>query len=72
MSKRPAQREAILESGIGAFVFRGSGLPERSFRKIAAFVLDVSDEIIEKASKTTKPFIWGISDHKKFERLDPP
>src|SRR2546425_4831741 len=70
MSKRPAQREAIIESGIGAFVFRGRSLPQRSFRKIAAFVLDVSDDIIERAAGTTRPFIWGISDRKVFERLD--
>jgi len=70
MSKRPAQKEAIIESGIGAFVFRGTSLPQRSFRKIAAFVLDVSDDIIEKAAGTTRPFIWGISDRRVFERLD--
>lgn len=69
MAKRPAQRQAIIDCGIGTFVFRGTSLPQRSFRKIAAFVLDVTDDIMNKATTTTRPFIWGISDRKVFERL---
>jgi predicted nuclease of predicted toxin-antitoxin system len=70
MSRRPAQRQAIVDSGLGVFVFTGRALAQRSFREIAAFVLSVADEIIEKASATTRPFIWGISDRRVFARLD--
>ena len=70
MSKRPAQRQAIIDSGLGVFVFTGSSLAQRSFREIASFVLGVTDTILDKAGATTRPFIWGISDRRVFERLD--
>jgi hypothetical protein len=70
MSKNPHQRAAILEAGIGAFAFIGTATAQKSLRKMAAFVLDVADEMIEKASTTRRPFIWGITDRKKFRRLD--
>lgn len=69
MTRRPGQRRAMEESGIGAFVFTGSSLPQRSFREIAAFVLAVTDAMIGRAKSTTPPFVYGISDRKKFERL---
>ncbi len=70
MSRRPAQRQAILDAGLGVFVFTGRALPQRSFRQIAAFVLSVADDMLERAGFTDRPFIWGISDKRGFERLD--
>ena len=70
MSRRPAQRQAILEAGAGVFVFTGKALPQKPFREIAAFVLSVTDEVLRRAAGTERPFIWGISDKRKFERLD--
>jgi hypothetical protein len=70
MARRPAQRQAILDAGLGVFVFKGSALPQRPFRDIAAFVLTVAAEIIERARSTSRPFIWGISDRRVFERMD--
>lgn len=70
ITRHPAQRRAMIESGIGAFVFTGRSLAQRTFRQIAAFVLSVADEMIEKARATESPFIWGISDRGRFERLD--
>jgi len=72
MSKRPAQRQAILDAGLGVFVFTGSSLAQRSFREIVSFVLSVTDAILAKAQATKRPFIWGISDRRAFDRLDPP
>lgn len=72
MSRRPAQRQAILDAGLGVFAFTGSSLPQRSFREIASFVLGVTDIILKKAQSTKRPFIWGISDRRVFERLDRP
>ena len=57
MSRRPAQRQSILDAGLGVFVFTGRALAQRTFREIAAFVLSVADEIIDKANSTTTPFI---------------
>lgn len=70
MTRNPHQRAAILDAGIGAFAFIGTATAQKSLRKMAAFVLDVTDEMIEKASVTKTPFIWGITDRKKFRRLD--
>ncbi|MEX0690857.1 MAG: hypothetical protein WD934_00845 [Gemmatimonadales bacterium] len=70
MPRRPAQRQAILDAGAGVFVFTGIVLPQKSFREIAAFVLSVTDAILRRAVETERPFIWGISDKRKFERLD--
>ncbi len=70
MTKRPQQRAAMLGAGIGVFVFTGRSLPQRTFREIAATVLAVTDGIVRKASETDRPFIWGISDQRKFDRLD--
>jgi len=70
MSRHPAQRRAILDAGLGVFVFTGRALPQQSFRQIAAFVLSVADEMLERAGFTDRPFIWGISDKRVFERLD--
>lgn len=70
MARRPAQRRAILDAGLGVFVFTGTSLAQRSFREIASFVLGVADAILDKARTTKRPFIWGISDRKVFGRLD--
>ncbi len=72
MSKRPAQRQAIIDASLGVFVFTGSSLAQRSFREIGAFVLTVTDGILERARTTKRPFIWGISDRRVFDRLDRP
>jgi hypothetical protein len=70
MSRRPAQRRAIVDAGLGVFVFTGRALAQRSFREIASFVLSVADEMIARAGSTRRAFIWGISDRRVFERLD--
>ena len=70
MTRNPAKRKALIEGHLGAFVFTGSSLPQRSFSKIAAFVLQVADEIVEHAARMRRPFIIGISDRGKFSRLD--
>lgn len=70
MTRKPQQRAAMQEAGIGVFVFTGRTLAQRSFREIAAAVLAITDEIVARAGSTRRPFVWGISDRKKFERLD--
>ena len=70
ITRNPAKRKALLDGSIGTFVFTGSSLPRRSFYKIVAFVMTVAEEIIEHAARTGRPFIIGISDRAKFDRLD--
>lgn len=70
ITRNPAKRKALLEGGIGTFVFTGSSLARRSFYKIVAFVMEVAEEILLHADRTPRPFIVGISDRGKFNRLD--
>lgn len=70
ITRNPVKRKALLEGGIGTFVFTGSSLAQRSFYKIVAFVMTVAEEILESAARTRRPFIIGISDRAKFSRLD--
>ena len=70
ITRNPAKRQALLEGGIGTFVFTGSSLARRSFYKIVAFVMEVAEEILLHADRTLRPFIIGISDRGKFTRLD--
>lgn len=69
ITRNPAKRRALLDGGIGTFVFTGSSLPRRSFYKITAFVMEIAEEILEHAGRTKRPFIVGISDRKKFTLL---
>jgi hypothetical protein len=46
ITRNPAKRKALLEGGIGTFVFTGSSLARRSFYKIVAFVMEVAEEIL--------------------------
>jgi hypothetical protein len=70
MTRNPAQRQAMLDAGLGVFVFTGSSLGQRPFRAIVSVVLGVTDDILRIAGTTPRPFIWGISDQRKFNRLD--
>src|SRR3989449_7206343 len=71
LTRNPAKRRALMEGGVGTFVFTGSSLARRSFFKIVAFVMDVAEELLEHAERTRRPFILGISDKKKFKVLAP-
>lgn len=70
ITRNPAKRKAVMDGGIGTFVFTGSSLPRRSFYKIVAFVMAIAEEILDHAARTRRPFIIGISDRGKFDRLD--
>jgi hypothetical protein len=70
ITRNPAKRRALMEGGMGTFVFTGSSLPRRSFYKITGFVMEAAEEILEHAARTRRPFIIGISDRRKFTRLD--
>ena len=61
IKKNHAQRASLLGSGIGAFIFVG-----RPQRRIAAQVLDNTDEMIRHAEKARPPFIYEITDKGKF------
>lgn len=67
IKKNRAQRASLLGSGIGAFIFVGRA--QRTQRRIAAQVLDNTDEMIRHAEKTRPPFIYEVTDRGKFNLL---
>lgn len=68
IKKNRAQRASLLGSGIGAFIFF-VGRAQRTQRRIAAQVLDSTDEMIVWAQETAPPFIFEITDRRKFNPL---
>lgn len=62
------QREAMIQAGIGAFIFTGRA--EKSLEEMTIKILEHLDEIESLAGTTSRPFIFGISDRGKMERLD--
>lgn len=67
IKKNHAQRASLVGSGIGAFIFVGPA--QRTQRRIAAQVLDNTDEMIRQAEKTRPPFIYEITDKGKFNLM---
>ncbi|MEX2284407.1 MAG: DUF5615 family PIN-like protein [Gemmatimonadota bacterium] len=66
--RRKHQREAMLQAGIGAFIFTGRA--EKSLKEMTVAVLERFDEINELAIRTDRPFIFGIPDRGGIERLE--
>ena len=64
---RPHERRALLNAGVGAFVFTGRA--EKSTDEQAILILKHLPRIKGLAAKTERPFIFGISDRGNFDRL---
>jgi hypothetical protein len=67
IKRNRAQRASLFGSGIGAFIFVGRA--QRTQRRIAAQVLDNTDEMIRQAEKTKAPFIIEVTDRGKFNPM---
>jgi predicted nuclease of predicted toxin-antitoxin system len=66
--KRPHERAAYLSSGIGVFIFTGSA--EHTLEEQMVQILKVIGEIEDHATRVKPPYIFGISDKGKMERLE--
>lgn len=67
VKRKPHERRAMEAAGIGAFIFTGRA--RRNAPGMMIFVLQHIDEILEYCNRTARPFVIGISDRAKFERL---
>lgn len=65
IKRKPHQRRALLESGIGAFILTGRA--ERSVEEMMIFLLDRMPEILEAAQNVSPPFIFGVPDRGAIE-----
>lgn len=67
MRRNPHQRRALLETGIGAFIL--TGRTNRSVEQMMIFLLERFPQILRIAAGTTPPFIFGVPDRGRIERL---
>lgn len=65
--RNPHQRQALIQAGIGAFILTGRS--DRSKEEMMIFILECLPTMAEIVASTERPFIFGISDRRKFERL---
>jgi predicted nuclease of predicted toxin-antitoxin system len=65
--RNPHQRAALLQAGIGAFILTGRG--GRSVEQMMIFLLERFPHILEAAAATRPPFIWGVPDRGRLDRL---
>ncbi len=68
MVRKRHQRAAMLDAGLGVFIFTGHA--SKSVPVLALLVQQVWGEMLSTAQTTARPFIFGISDRRRFERLD--
>lgn len=65
--KRKHERLAMGQAGIGVFVYMGRA--DKSLSEMTRMLLRDVDNMCAHLAKTTPPFVIGISDKGKFERL---
>lgn len=65
--KKPHERAAYLAEGIGVFIYTGSA--EKTLDEQMVHVLRTIPEMVRLANRTQRPYIYGISDQCKIERL---
>ena len=68
VKRKPHERKAMIDAGIGAFIFTGRA--KRNPRQMMVFVMQHIEDILLLASKTKLPFIYGLSDRGKFDRFE--
>ena len=59
--------EAMLQEKVGAFIFMGQA--DKSLDTMMVMILKHIDEFERLARKTNRPFVFGISDRGKIERI---
>jgi len=66
--RKPHQRQALLEAGIGAFILTGRA--QKSVEEMMIFLLSRLGGIETLATSTKRPFIFGIPDRGKIDKLE--
>jgi uncharacterized protein with PIN domain len=65
--KKPHERAAYLAAGIGVFIYMGSA--ERTLDEQMGLVLRTIADIEQTAARLKPPYVYGVSDRGKLERL---
>ena len=66
--RRKHEVQAMLQEKVGAFIFMGQA--DKSLETMAMMILKHIGDMEKLARKTNRPFVFGISDRGKIERLD--
>jgi len=67
MRRKKHQRQAMLDAGLGVFVLTGRA--EKSNDALVVLLLQCWPDMMKLASRTSRPFIFGISDRRKIEPI---
>lgn len=65
--KRPQELAALKHARVGAFVLTGRS--NRNVEEMLAFLAGCLDEMRKVSAENRRPFVFGISDRKRFDRL---
>jgi hypothetical protein len=68
MSRKKHQRAVMLSLGLGVFIF--SGKASRTNKELALLLQQSFAEIVHRSETTSRPFVFGITDRRHFERQD--
>jgi predicted nuclease of predicted toxin-antitoxin system len=67
VKRKKHEQEAVIREGVGVFYL--TGRVQRSDIQMLRFVLEHLDDMHHVIARVRPPFIYGISDRGKFERL---
>lgn len=67
MTRKKHQRQAIRDAGLGVFVLTGRA--EKSNDDLVVLLLQCWSEITRPATRSPRPFIFGISDRRKIKPI---
>jgi predicted nuclease of predicted toxin-antitoxin system len=65
--KRPHELAALRGANVGAFIL--TGRTNRTVEEMLSFLAACLGEMRKLVEKTRRPYIYGISDKRKFDRL---
>jgi predicted nuclease of predicted toxin-antitoxin system len=68
MSRKKHQRAIMLSLHLGVFIFTGKA--SRTNKEFAILLQQSFSEIIRRSATTSRPFVFGITDRRRFERQD--
>ncbi len=67
ITKRPHERAALLQAGIGAYFYTGRA--ERSVDQLMVLILETLPKIKAHAATARRPFMMGITDQRKMKPM---
>lgn len=65
--RNPHQRKALVDAGIGVVILTGRA--QRTVDQTMIFMLGIIPKLLPEITKLTPPFILGVTDRQKIEKL---